>query len=30
METLPKFELYEQESIDKVQVERDQILSQMG
>ncbi len=30
VETLPKFELYEQESIDKVQVERDQILSQMG
>lgn len=30
MEILPKFELYEQESIDKVQVERDQILSQMG
>ncbi|MDA5623713.1 DUF935 domain-containing protein [Pasteurella multocida] len=30
VDTLPKFELYEQESIDKVQVERDQILSQMG
>lgn len=30
VETLPMFELFEQESIDKLQVERDQILSQMG
>lgn len=30
VETLPMFELFEQESIDKLQVERDQMLSQMG
>lgn len=28
--TLPKFELYEQESIDKLQAERDQILASLG
>ncbi|MGQ0287130.1 DUF935 domain-containing protein [Pasteurellaceae bacterium 22721_9_1] len=30
VETLPKFELYEQESIDKLQAERDQLLANMG
>lgn len=29
-DTLPKFELYEQESIDKLQAERDVMLTQMG
>lgn len=28
--TLPRFELYEQESIDKLQAERDQILASLG
>ncbi|MDH2927344.1 DUF935 domain-containing protein [Lonepinella koalarum] len=30
LETLPRFELYEQESIDKLQAERDKLLSDMG
>lgn len=30
VETLPKFELYEQESIDKLQAERDGILARLG
>lgn len=30
VQTLPKFELYEQESIDKLQAERDVLLTQMG
>lgn len=30
VEQLPKFELFEQESIDKMQAERDVLLSQMG
>ncbi|TNG92239.1 DUF935 family protein [Pasteurellaceae bacterium USgator11] len=30
VENLPKFELYEQQSIDKLQAERDEILSRVG
>lgn len=30
VETLPKFELYEQQSIDKLQAERDEILARVG
>lgn len=30
VDTLPKFELFEQESVDKLQAERDEILSRVG